>query len=267
MAQQQNSDDHIQLKRRFADFLEHPFPTPDEPQWSYGAALGEQLYTIDDKGDAQLLSRRLLVAEHHLRAFDEPLLQRVLGEPALCIPAFEEALRELIRSGRDAYLPKLLAEDDVLHVGLKGDFGRNEVSPRDLCSEHLGKLVCVFGIVTKCSLVRPKVGIMVWHHGVKACCACCVLPLPLLVYVAPLQIVKSTHYCEKTKAFTVMEYRDVTALSGAPTSAAYPTKDNEGNLLTTEAVQVQGQPECDHPGAQGGASREWARHNECKQVV
>jgi hypothetical protein len=49
------------------------------------------------------------------------------------------------------------------------------------------------------------------------------------------QIVRSTHYCEATKAFTVMEYRDVTALGGgAPTSSVYPTRDAEGNLLTTE---------------------------------
>lgn len=33
------------------------------------------------------------------------------------------------------------------------------------------------------------------------------------------QVAKSVHYCEATKAFTTMEYRDVTALAGLPTSA------------------------------------------------
>jgi len=32
-------------------------------------------------------------------------------------------------------------------------------------------------------------------------------------------VAKSVHYCEATKAFTTMEYRDVTALAGLPTSA------------------------------------------------
>lgn len=36
------------------------------------------------------------------------------------------------------------------------------------------------------------------------------------------------HYCETTKAFTTMEYRDVTALSGLPTGATYPTRDGNG---------------------------------------
>ena len=48
------------------------------------------------------------------------------------------------------------------------------------------------------------------------------------------QVVKSVHYCEATKAFTTMEYRDVSALGGLPTSAVYPSKDSSGNTLTTE---------------------------------
>jgi DNA replication licensing factor MCM3 len=59
------------------------------------------------------------------------------------------------------------------------------------------------GIVTKASLVRPK-------------------------------MVRSVHYCEATGTTTQREYRDVTSHDGAPTGAAYPTKDEQGNLLTTE---------------------------------
>ncbi len=155
--QQQSSDDHIQLRRRFADFLEREYPTSEDPNWSYTKALGALYTQADDSKDMQLVSRRLVVAEHHLREFDESLLQRLLDAPAQCIPAFEEALRELIKSGADPVLSKLLTDDEVVRIGLKGDLGRHEVSPRDLDSSCLGKLVCVFGIVTKCSLVRPKV--------------------------------------------------------------------------------------------------------------
>jgi len=223
----QASDDRIQLKRRFADFLERDYGNSEDAHWSYAKGLAD-LYTTDEEGKAnKLVSRRLLISDHHLREFDESLLQRLLQHPSECLPAFEDALKEFIRGGADPTLLKLLGETDEIHVGLKGDFGRHEVSPRELTSAYLGQLVCLFGIVTKCSLVRPK-------------------------------LVKSVHYCEATKAFTTMEYRDVTALSGMPTSSTYPTRDSNGNLLTTEfgmcqykdsqTVTVQELPETAPPG-------------------
>ena len=53
-------------------------------------------------------------------------------------------------------------------MGIDGAFGANHVSPRTLVGHHLSRLVCIDGIVTKASLVRPKV-------------------------------VKSVHYCPATK--------------------------------------------------------------------
>ena len=52
------------------------------------------------------------------------------------------------------------------------------------------------GIVTKCSIVRPKV-------------------------------MSSTHYCPTTSKFTTKEYRDLTSLGGVATGSSYPTKDGE----------------------------------------
>lgn len=52
------------------------------------------------------------------------------------------------------------------------------------------------GIVTKCSIVRPKV-------------------------------MSSTHYCPATSKFTTKEYRDLTSLGGVATGSSYPTKDGE----------------------------------------
>ncbi|KAK3869332.1 hypothetical protein Pcinc_025353 [Petrolisthes cinctipes] len=68
---------------------------------------------------------------------------------------------------------------------------------------HLGNLVCVEGIVTKCSLVRPKV-------------------------------VRSVHYCPATKKTLERRYTDMTSYDPFPSSAIYPTKDDDGNLLETE---------------------------------
>ena len=59
------------------------------------------------------------------------------------------------------------------------------------------------GIVTRCSLVRPKV-------------------------------VKSVHYCEQDDKFFFREYRDQTMTVGATTTSVYPTEDTDGHPLVTE---------------------------------
>ena len=62
-----------------------------------------------------------------------------------------------------------------------GEFGPNRVSPRELTSSLISSLVNVEGIVTKCSLVRPK-------------------------------IVKSVHYSEATGQFMTKQYRQASFL-------------------------------------------------------
>lgn len=63
-----------------------------------------------------------------------------------------------------------------MKIGFVGEFGPNRVSPRELTSNLISSLVNVEGIVTKCSLVRPK-------------------------------IVKSVHYAEATGQFIHKTYR------------------------------------------------------------
>jgi DNA replicative helicase MCM subunit Mcm2 (Cdc46/Mcm family) len=63
--------------------------------------------------------------------------------------------------------------------------------------------VKVYGIVTKASLVRPKV-------------------------------VRAVQYCPATKKTQTTEFRDGTAFAGGATGSAYPLRDQEGNLLVTE---------------------------------
>ena len=73
-----DDDLRIQLKRQFADFLEREFVTPDNPQWTYGQDGLRELCGPSSDGDlklSKLINRRLMVAEHHLREFDERLLQ------------------------------------------------------------------------------------------------------------------------------------------------------------------------------------------------
>lgn len=64
-------------------------------------------------------------------------------------------------------------------------------------------MVSLEGIVTKCSLVRPKV-------------------------------VKSVHWNEAKSIFQFREYRDQTMTMGAASTSVYPTEDDDGNPLVTE---------------------------------
>ncbi|KAI9253079.1 MCM2/3/5 family-domain-containing protein [Helicostylum pulchrum] len=90
------------------------------------------------------------------------------------------------------------------YIGFKGSFGDNHVNPRTLRAMYLGKFVCIEGIATQCSLVRPKV-------------------------------LKSVHYSGKTKTHFMREYRDATTPGNhIPTGAVYPAQDDSGNPLVTE---------------------------------
>jgi DNA replication licensing factor MCM3 len=168
---------------------------------------------------------RLMIDMNDLRTFDAGLANNFLRNPAEYMPSFEEALQEVVAT-QDASFAKQAAMSHF-KVGVEGSFGPHHVSPRGLTSTLLNRLVNVQGIVTKCSLVRPKV-------------------------------VKSVHYCAATTKFSSKLYRDLTSLSGAATGSAYPTKDEDGNIMQTEyglcdymdqqTISVQEMPECAPPG-------------------
>ncbi|KAK9824374.1 hypothetical protein WJX72_009826 [[Myrmecia] bisecta] len=211
----EQSEARIRLRRSFAEFLDQ-----DQGQGQYIQKINNDLVTKDNLEQDRL---RLEVDLKDLADYDANLHSQVLNEPSECMQPFEDALEELVRNGH----PKKLAEGQEVHVGFKGEFGYNRVSPRELTSDFIAKLVNVEGIVTKCSLVRPK-------------------------------LVKSVHFCEASSQFMSREYRDVTSNAGLPTGAAYPTKDENGNLLTTEyglckyrnhqMVTLQELPETAPPG-------------------
>jgi DNA replication licensing factor MCM3 len=95
------------------------------------------------------------------------------------------------------------AEDVVFYCAYVGSFGEFSCNPRTLGSNQLNHMVSLEGIVTKTSLVRPKV-------------------------------VKSVHYNENLRKFHYREYQDQTMTTGAASSSVYPTDDGEGNPLVTE---------------------------------
>lgn len=42
-------------------------------------------------------------------------------------------------------------KSETFYVGFKGSFGENHTTPRTLKSDKLGKMICMEGIVTRCS--------------------------------------------------------------------------------------------------------------------
>ncbi|CAA6670084.1 unnamed protein product [Spirodela intermedia] len=172
-------------KRAFLDFLDQD--------------IGKGIYMKAVRDMVQNKRRRLIVGIDHLRDFSLDLARRLIRNPGEYMHSFSDALMEVTRNVD----PKYVKEGERVLVGFTGPFGFHRVTPRDLMSSFIGTMVCVEGIVTKCSLVRPKV-------------------------------VKSVHFCPTTGQFMSREYRDITSTAGLPTGSVYPTRDDSGNLLVTE---------------------------------
>lgn len=91
-------------------------------------------------------------------------------------------------------------------VNLTGNLGRNFVTPRGLKAHLINQLVKVQGIVTRMSIVRPK-------------------------------LQKSFHYCDKTKQGIVKSYSDQYSIGGKEEfdgNSTFPTTDAAGNPMTPD---------------------------------
>lgn len=156
-------------------------------------------------GILQMLNRgekRYTVSLDDIRDFDRDFWNGVLNQPTEYIEACEKALSQVIHAVRD--VRHVFNDTDQFYIGFIGALGSHMKNPRTLDALLLGKLVALEGIVTRASLVRPKV-------------------------------VRSVHYSEATALFHARTYKDATMGSGLVNqSAVYPTEDPEGNRLTTE---------------------------------
>ncbi|XP_062524934.1 DNA replication licensing factor Mcm3 isoform X2 [Bombyx mori] len=173
------------LQREYLEFLDD-----GEDQEIYMEKVKQM---IEDK------SKRLLVSINDLRRKSPERAKNLLENAFEEQIAFQKALKEYVSSIDPTYA-KIQEE---FFVAFSGSFGNKHVTPRSLTSRYLGNLICVEGIVTRVSLVRPKV-------------------------------VRSVHYCPVTKKVMERKYTDLTSFEAFPTSAVYPTKDDEGNPLETE---------------------------------
>ncbi|KAJ4989616.1 MCM2/3/5 family protein [Stagonosporopsis vannaccii] len=146
--------------------------------------------------------RRLTVSIDEIRAHNRELADGLLNQPFDFAEAFDRALKSVVEAFTDR--PKYESGPDVVYYcAYIGSFGEYSCNPRTLSSNQLNHMVSLEGIVTKTSLVRPKV-------------------------------VKSVHYNENKQKFHFREYRDQTMTTGAASTSVYPTEDEEGNPLVTE---------------------------------
>lgn len=174
-----------EAQRDYLDFLDD-----DQDQGIYQSKVRDMI--SENKS-------RLIVNINDLRRRNEARAAKLMNNAFEELLAFQRALKDLVASVDATYAKQY----EEFFVGLEGSFGAKHVSPRTLTSRLLGSMVCVEGIVTKCSLVRPKV-------------------------------VRSVHYCPATKKTLERKYTDLTSLDAFPSSAVYPTKDEENNPLETE---------------------------------
>jgi len=174
-----------ELQRSYVEFLDD-----SDRDGVYDRLVREM---IDNKGNRLVISINDLRNQNRERAM--ALLQTSFEE----ISAFQRALKEFVGS-IDATFAK---ESEDFYIGFEGSFGSKHVTPRTLTATNLGNLVCLEGIITKCSLVRPKV-------------------------------VKSVHFCPATGKTLERTYTDLTSFEAYPSTAAYPTQDDDGNPLQTE---------------------------------
>jgi len=125
--------------------------------------------------------------------------QGLIENSAEEIIAFQRALKEYVISLDPAYGKKNLE----FRIGLCGSFGSRHVTPRTLTSRFLNNTVCVEGIVSKVSLVKPK-------------------------------IVRSVTYCPATKKTSERRHYDLSSLEYHPSSHVIETHDDEGNPVELE---------------------------------
>ncbi|KAI1356586.1 MCM2/3/5 family-domain-containing protein [Xylaria sp. FL0043] len=146
--------------------------------------------------------RRLVVNLDHVRDHNPELAEGLLFDPFDYTLAFNYALKKVVETIPQAR-PDQTHEDVLYYCAWAGSFGLNACNPRTLSSNHLNHMVSIEGIVTRCSLIRPKV-------------------------------VRSVHFNEKKNIFHYRDYRDQTMTTGVTTSSVYPQEDEDGNPLLTE---------------------------------
>jgi DNA replication licensing factor MCM3 len=144
--------------------------------------------------------KRILINLEHLRRYDAENRTSITRELIAHPKNFQQAIIEALHDYRLEVNQKNV---DDLQFGLTGPIGDHLVSPRNLNSRFLNQIVCLDGIVTKTSLVNPK-------------------------------LVTLSQYCPESNQWTTTHFHSETDLTARPTRFAVPTKDSKDRPLEVE---------------------------------
>jgi len=180
------------------------FRVPDEElhnnREQFMEFLEESCHDLIDRA-VESKSPRVLISLEDMRNYDvtsgSQLTKSLVTRPREFLQPLEDAVRRYARENVRSSLPSALS------VGVTGAIGDSEVSPRHLGARFLRQIVCVEGIVTKASLVNPK-------------------------------LERSCQYCDATGQLVWRTFPDATTLNDIPRRAALPTTDVDRNALEPE---------------------------------
>ncbi|KAF8817934.1 MCM2/3/5 family protein [Cardiosporidium cionae] len=116
-----------------------------------GYAIQKSIQQLSEIAPKKNIRQRYIADLTQLDTIQSRLIRE---DPMLSLPSFERALGD--------YWDTLNLERDlkaeILHpaVGIVGWMGANHITPRGLTAQKLDRLVCVEGVVNKCSPVHPK---------------------------------------------------------------------------------------------------------------
>lgn len=158
--------------------------------------------------------KRININIDKVREFDQKLSKYLISNPSKAILLLKSRVMKMIedingsidtqkqRQFGDSMFP---TKTEDIKINIEGNLGANFVTPRGLKSSMLNKLVRVQGIVTRMSIVKPK-------------------------------LKKSYHYAPATKTGFVQEYKDQYSIEGQGeySTKMFPTKDAQGNILSPE---------------------------------
>lgn len=149
---------------------------------------------------------RLVLDMLALDKFQPGLSDRIIAAPTQFLPVFDDALAEAILN-EDADFGKKYS--GFPRVGFNGVVGSHSVTPRGLTAHVAGHMVCVEGIVSRCSASKPRAKVTV-------------------------------HYVPETGEVRVKEHRDHTAIvTDVNAGGGGPSKDEEGrNFITDHGLSL-----------------------------
>mmetsp|Transcript_3137 Transcript_3137/g.4179 ORF Transcript_3137/g.4179 Transcript_3137/m.4179 type:complete len:791 (-) Transcript_3137:377-2749(-) len=206
-----------ELKQSYGDFLRsQQFTYVDRVNTAIDDyQLQTQSSSLKSSGGAIAGCPRVKINLSELRSVNPSLERRLINDPLRHLRALEFAAHEIGNEERPGY-----DKETRIKVAIEGPISSASTTPRSLTSSSLQTLVCVRGVATKVSSIKPK-------------------------------ITKSVHYCPNTRQHQSRKYIDATDTQlGLPeidisgqelpdkvitiTSSVYPTKDNDSHPLETE---------------------------------